>query len=90
MTGSSVLARVWSAIVHVEFAVLSLEPLGALALVGSDEVLALRAVLARSRVALIDLRVAVGAHVSVQAVAAMGVADVLASSIVAEFLRFHP
>lgn len=84
MARSSVLARVWQAVIYVELAVLSLEALGTLALVGPDQVLADSSVLARGGLALVDLLLAVGAGVAVEAVAAVRVADVVAGSVVAQ------
>lgn len=89
VTSTTVLARIWSAVIDVEFAVLSLEALGALALVRSDEILAGSAVLTWRRVALVYLLLAVGAGVTVKTVTTMTIAYVFASAVVAETAFRH-
>lgn len=89
MARASVLAWVREAVVDVQLAVLSLEALGALALVRADQVLAHGAVLARGRLALVDLLLAVRAGVPVEAVAAVRVADVVTCAVVTELLEFY-
>jgi hypothetical protein len=84
VAGSSVLARIRLALVHVQLAVLALEAFGALARVRPHQVLASGAVLARCRVALVDLLLAVRTGVAVRAVTPVRITDVFACSVVAE------
>lgn len=84
MARPAILAGVRCTIVHVQFAILPLEAFGALAGVAADQVFTGGAVLAGGGFALVDLLLAVGACVTVEAVATVRVADVFASAIVAE------
>lgn len=84
MTGSPVLARIQATIVDVELAVLSLEALGTITLVRSNQVSASGAILTRSRVAFVDFGLAVASGVAFIAHATVAVADVFASTIVTQ------
>lgn len=84
MASAAVLAWVRRAIVHVQFAILSLEAFVADALIRADKILAGRSILARGRLAFIDLLLAVRAGVTVETMASVRVPDVLASTVIAE------
>lgn len=88
MTSAAVLTRIRCTVVDVELTVLSLKAYRALALVRADEVPTGRAVLTRRRIALVDLLLAVRAGITLDAVATVTIADVLAGAVVAKvFLR---
>lgn len=89
MTCTTVLAWIWSAIVHVQFTILSLKAFGALTGIGADKVFTGSTILTRGRFAFVDLFLAVRACITLETVATMGITDVLTSSVVTKELRSY-
>lgn len=88
VTGTTVLAGIWLAIIDVEFAVLTLETLGTLALIRTDEIFARCTILTWRRVAFIYLFLTVRAGVTIEAMTTMTIAYIFAGAIIAKtFLR---
>lgn len=84
MTSTTVLTRIWSAVVDVEFAILTLETFGALTLVRANEVLAGCAILTWRRVTLVYLFLTIRASVTIEAVTPMTIAYVFTGAVVAK------
>lgn len=89
MTRTAVLTWIRPTVVDVQLAILALETFRALALIRSYEIFAGRTVLAGRRVAFVDFLLAIGAGVTLEAVATMAIANVLASAVVTEDLLLH-
>lgn len=86
MASAAILARVTHAIVDVQFAILSLESDGALAVVRADHITTRGSILTRRRVTLVDLFGAIAAGVAFVAATTMTVADILAGAVVAQHI----
>lgn len=84
VAGASVLARIQATVVDVEFTVLSLKTFCAITLIRSNQVSAGRTVLAWGRVALVDFGLTITAGIALVAHAAVTVANVFASTVVAQ------
>lgn len=87
MADATISARVWLALVNVQFAILTLEALLADALVRPNQIFAVATVPTGLTLALVDLLLTVGTRVALLAATAMGVSNVLASSFVAQLLH---